>query len=178
MTESIAIKYKKECLLFGEYGKPIQLKYWVIQCIAYVVIVMIEKLIITLVIQLRFWDHIRDIILWPLIMNPEVEVLIVILIIPFFVNVLMFWVTDNFLTMHRIKQDLNLIKMNETRNNDLTTFTISPLSMSSSVSSSIHGPNGSLGRNDHFIIDDDAELIDISFEPDNESMKTSVTNVC
>jgi hypothetical protein len=47
---------------------------------------VIVKMCIMLLIQLDFWDDVRDFILSP-ITNPKVEVVMVMLIIPFFINV-------------------------------------------------------------------------------------------
>ncbi|XP_069681606.1 store-operated calcium entry regulator STIMATE-like [Periplaneta americana] len=85
-----------EAINFGEYGKPPSVNAWLAQCCLYVLLMVIVKICITLLIQLDFWDEVRDFILSP-ITDPKVEVVIVMLIIPFFINALMFWVTDNFL---------------------------------------------------------------------------------
>ena len=45
-----------------------------------------EKILITLLVQLKFWDQVRDLILLP-IKDPKVATIIVLLVIPFFVNV-------------------------------------------------------------------------------------------
>jgi len=47
---------------------------------------VIVKISITLLIQLDFWDDVRDFILSP-ITNPKIEVVMVMLVIPFFINV-------------------------------------------------------------------------------------------
>jgi len=44
------------------------------------------KIVITGLIQFQFWDDVRDFILSPF-SNPNLEVAVVLLIIPFFVNV-------------------------------------------------------------------------------------------
>ncbi|XP_050298799.1 store-operated calcium entry regulator STIMATE-like [Anthonomus grandis grandis] len=85
-----------EAINFGEYGKPPQVNAWLTQCCLYVGLMMIVKVSITLFMQLDFWENVKDFILTP-INNPKVELAFVMLIIPFFVNMLMFWVTDNFL---------------------------------------------------------------------------------
>ena len=79
-------------------------------------IMVVAKILITILIQLEFWDKVRDLILAP-IKDPKVATTVVLLVIPFFVNVslsysfhettsfnfsfifqvMMFWVTDNFL---------------------------------------------------------------------------------
>ncbi|XP_013775303.1 store-operated calcium entry regulator STIMATE-like isoform X1 [Limulus polyphemus] len=99
LTQHIARKKGWNNIVFGEYGYPPKINAWLAQCGLYVVIVVVEKLLITLLIQLRFWKSVRAFIMSP-ITNAKVEVAIVVLIIPFIINVIMFWVTDNFL-MHK-----------------------------------------------------------------------------
>lgn len=84
---------------FGEYGKPPHWRAWLGQCGVYITIMVIEKILITCIIQLDFWNDVRELILSP-IKDPKLEVAIVVLVIPFVINALMFWVVDNFL-MHR-----------------------------------------------------------------------------
>ncbi|XP_063071033.1 store-operated calcium entry regulator STIMATE-like isoform X2 [Engraulis encrasicolus] len=81
-------------LRFGEYGEPIQCSAWAGQCALYILIMMVEKLLIMLVLLMPQWKKLAP--LNP-ITNPELELAIVMLIVPFFVNALMFWVVDNFL---------------------------------------------------------------------------------
>ncbi|KAH1000676.1 store-operated calcium entry regulator STIMATE [Dendroctonus ponderosae] len=85
-----------DAINFGEYGKPPNVNAWLAQCCLYVGLMIIVKVSITLFMQLNFWENVKDFILSP-IDNPKVELAFVMLIIPFFVNMLMFWVTDNFL---------------------------------------------------------------------------------
>ncbi|KAJ8925668.1 hypothetical protein NQ315_009513 [Exocentrus adspersus] len=85
-----------EAINFGEYGTPPSPNAWMAQCCLYVGLMIIVKVSITLFMQLDFWENVKDFILSP-IPNPKVELAFVMLIIPFFVNMLMFWVTDNFL---------------------------------------------------------------------------------
>jgi hypothetical protein len=67
-------------------GKPPSVNAWLAQCCLYVLLMAIVKICITLLIQLDFWDDVRDFILSPII-NPKVEVVVVMLVIPFFINV-------------------------------------------------------------------------------------------
>ncbi|XP_045076378.1 store-operated calcium entry regulator STIMATE-like [Coregonus clupeaformis] len=55
---------------------------------------MFEKVLIILVLLIPQWKKLA--LLNP-INNPQLELAIVMLIVPFFVNALMFWVVDNFL---------------------------------------------------------------------------------
>lgn len=82
---------------FGEYNVP---KSWIYQTWIYVLLMMIVKLLTTIIIQMELWNSVKKAILSPF-KNPKVEVIIVMLIIPFFVNVLIFWITDNFLMRNK-----------------------------------------------------------------------------
>lgn len=57
------------------------------------------KLSTTLFIQWRFWENVKDLVLSPF-SNATIELTLFMLVIPFFVNLLIFWVTDNFLMRH------------------------------------------------------------------------------
>lgn len=46
------------------------------------------------------WNSVKNVILSPF-KNQKLELVVVMLIIPFFVNVLLFWVTDNFLMRNK-----------------------------------------------------------------------------
>ncbi|XP_048346223.1 store-operated calcium entry regulator STIMATE-like isoform X2 [Sphaerodactylus townsendi] len=83
-----------ESLHFGEYGDPLQCSAWVGQCALYIVIMMFEKTIIIIVLLIPQW---KEVALLNPIENPDLELAIVMLIVPFFVNALMLWVVDNFL---------------------------------------------------------------------------------
>lgn len=61
---------------------------------------VIVKLLTTLIIQMDYWNDVKNLILSPF-KNPKLELIVVMLIIPFFVNVLLFWVTDNFLMRNK-----------------------------------------------------------------------------
>ncbi|KAM6060967.1 store-operated calcium entry regulator STIMATE-like isoform 2-T2 [Theristicus caerulescens] len=83
-----------ESLRFGEYGDPVQCCAWMGQCALYIVIMMSEKTIIIIVLLIPQW---KQVALLNRIKNPQLELAIVMLIVPFFVNAFMFWVVDNFL---------------------------------------------------------------------------------
>ncbi|XP_031813318.1 store-operated calcium entry regulator STIMATE [Sarcophilus harrisii] len=92
---SVLVEWQQwESLRFGEYGDPLQCGAWVGQCALYIVIMMFEKTIIIIVLLIPQWKKVA--LLNP-IENPQLELAIVMLIVPFFVNALMFWVVDNFL---------------------------------------------------------------------------------
>ncbi|XP_072928041.1 store-operated calcium entry regulator STIMATE isoform X1 [Hemitrygon akajei] len=83
-----------DSLRFGEYGDPLECSAWVGQCALYLLIMMLEKTVVIIVLLLPQWKKVA--LLNP-IQNPQLELAIVMLIVPFFVNALMFWVVDNFL---------------------------------------------------------------------------------
>ncbi|RWS10089.1 transmembrane protein 110-like protein [Dinothrombium tinctorium] len=156
LTQKLAHKFHINYLNFGEYGFPRpHYKYWIIQCIAYVIIMAIEKIFITAILQLQFWDQVRDLLLWP-IPSPQLELVIVMLIIPFIVNVFIFWVTDNILIMHRFHHSKEeLVPISET-NTFFAKFT--KLSANSI-------PFFSKPKESHPIANDnDDQLIEINFE--------------
>ncbi|CRL01788.1 CLUMA_CG015004, isoform A [Clunio marinus] len=86
-----------DAINFGEYGAS---KSWIYQTWIYVFLMIIVKLLTTLIIQMDYWNDVKNLILSPF-KNPKLEVVVVMLIIPFFVNVLLFWVTDNFLMRNK-----------------------------------------------------------------------------
>nr|XP_046240487.1 store-operated calcium entry regulator STIMATE isoform X4 [Scatophagus argus] len=93
-----------DSLRFGEYGEPVQCTAWLGQCILYILIMVFEKVLIMLVLLIPQWKKLA--LLNP-IENPDLELAIVMLIVPFFVNALMFWVVDNFLMKkHKTKAKL------------------------------------------------------------------------
>ncbi|KAF8767847.1 Store-operated calcium entry regulator like protein [Argiope bruennichi] len=96
LTQHISRRKGWDHLVFGEYGKAPYVNAWLSQCAVYIMLMLIEKIFMTLIIQLKFWDQVRKIIMSP-IKDPKVEVAIVVLIVPFIINVFMFWVVDNFL---------------------------------------------------------------------------------
>ncbi|XP_069045740.1 store-operated calcium entry regulator STIMATE-like isoform X2 [Lepisosteus oculatus] len=92
---SVLVEWRQwDSLRFGEYGEPLQCSAWVGQCALYILIMMFEKILIILVLLIPQWKKLA--LLNP-IANPQLELAIVMLIVPFFVNALMFWVVDNFL---------------------------------------------------------------------------------
>lgn len=69
------------------------------------------KLSTTLFIQWRFWDNVKNLVLTPF-SNETIELILFMLVIPFFVNLLIFWVTDNFLMRHDHHQHKNSFLIN------------------------------------------------------------------
>ncbi|XP_069499644.1 store-operated calcium entry regulator STIMATE isoform X3 [Ambystoma mexicanum] len=94
-TVGVVVEWRQwDSLRFGEYGDPLQCRAWVGQCALYILIMMVEKTAIVVVLRIPQW---KEVALMNPIENPDLELAIVMLIVPFFVNALMFWVVDNFL---------------------------------------------------------------------------------
>lgn len=83
------------------------------------------KIATTLFIQWKFWEGVKNLVLSPF-SNATLEITLVILVIPFFVNLLIFWVTDNFLMRHDHHQNkrsflINYVsKLNKMQTNGFT----------------------------------------------------------
>ncbi|CAG14549.1 unnamed protein product, partial [Tetraodon nigroviridis] len=65
-------------------GEPVKCTAWLGQCVLYILIMMFEKVVIMLVLLIPEWKKLA--LLNP-IQNPDLELAIVMLIVPFFVNV-------------------------------------------------------------------------------------------
>lgn len=88
-----------DLLHFGEYGTPPKIQAWLGQSGLYILVMLVEKFLVTLLTLPKFWKRVREVLMYP-ITNPKVELVIVVLIIPFIVNAFVFWVVDNFLKRH------------------------------------------------------------------------------
>ncbi|XP_016394171.1 store-operated calcium entry regulator STIMATE-like [Sinocyclocheilus rhinocerous] len=93
-------------LMFGEYGDPPRIAAWLAQCSVYLLIVALEKSVVTLVLLVPGWTNLEEVVL-DYIPNPQLELAIVMLIVPFIVNSIMFWVVDS-LTMRKYKKMTSL----------------------------------------------------------------------
>lgn len=88
-------------LMFGEYGDPPQAAAWLGQCVVYLLIMVLEKSVVSLVLLIPGWTKLQEVLL-DYIPNPQLELVLVMLIVPFIVNSIMFWVVDS-LTMRKYK---------------------------------------------------------------------------
>lgn len=96
LTQIVVRNKKIETLYFGEYGSPAQCSAWVGQCGLYILVMGVEKILMTLLIQFNFWKDVRKLIMSP-VKDPKVELIIVMFVVPLVVNAFIFWVVDNFL---------------------------------------------------------------------------------
>ncbi|NP_001079896.2 transmembrane protein 110, like L homeolog [Xenopus laevis] len=100
---SVIVERRQSTLLvFGEYGDPPQAAAWLGQCVLYLVIMVVEKTVITLVLLFPGWTKLQAILL-NYIPNPQLELVLVMLVVPFIVNAIMFWVVDS-LIMRKYKK--------------------------------------------------------------------------
>ncbi|AWO98267.1 putative transmembrane protein 110-like [Scophthalmus maximus] len=88
-------------LMFGEYGDPPRAAAWLGQCGVYLLIMVLEKGVISLVLLIPGWSKLQEVLLG-YIANPQLELALVMLIVPFIVNSIMFWVVDS-LMMRKYK---------------------------------------------------------------------------
>jgi hypothetical protein len=99
--ENILQRRLKCCpqLIFGEYGDPPLLSKWIPQLVIWLIIVVIGKSII-LFFMLNLIARIDTAIKYAFQIfshQPEVELVMVMIVIPTILNTIQFWVTDNFL---------------------------------------------------------------------------------
>ena len=81
-------KFKKPFLWNLSFlGKPPQCDAWIGQCGLYILVMIFEKIAIALLVMLDFWHDVRQFILKPVRRYPKVEVALVMLIVPFIINV-------------------------------------------------------------------------------------------
>jgi hypothetical protein len=79
----------------GVYGNPFKVHYWLAQTAVYLAVMLLEKLIVGPLIAFSFWKKVGRVILpWH---NEQLRIAIVIFIVPFIVNVFMFWIVDSLL---------------------------------------------------------------------------------
>ncbi|KAM3842283.1 store-operated calcium entry regulator STIMATE-like [Diretmus argenteus] len=96
------VEHKQWTLLtFGEYGDPPQAAAWLGQCGIYLLIMVLEKGVISLVLLIPGWSNLQEVLLG-YIANPQLELVLVMFIVPFIVNSIMFWVVDS-LMMRKYK---------------------------------------------------------------------------
>lgn len=96
------VEYKQwTVLVLGEYGDPPQAAAWLGQCGIYLLIMVLEKGVVSLVLLIPGWSDLQEVLL-DYIANPQLELVLVMLIVPFIVNAIMFWVVDS-LMMRKFK---------------------------------------------------------------------------
>lgn len=91
-------KHRVTILYSGEYGIPPRYKPWLAQMFAYNCVMLVEKLLVSLVLLIPFVQAAGRAVLTPIgEASATFELIISLLITPFVINVLWFWIVDNFL---------------------------------------------------------------------------------
>eukprot|EP00038_Savillea_parva_P013214 m.7651 g.7651 ORF g.7651 m.7651 type:complete len:273 (-) comp2465_c0_seq2:25-843(-) len=97
-TESFVRRHSIEILMSGEYGTPPTWKPWFAQLLVYNTVMLIEKGLVSLLLLLHFVQQIGGAILKPIgNVSPTFELVLALVITPFLINVMWFWIVDNFL---------------------------------------------------------------------------------
>uniref|UniRef100_A0A8D2L0B5 Transmembrane protein 110 n=1 Tax=Varanus komodoensis TaxID=61221 RepID=A0A8D2L0B5_VARKO len=89
-------------LVFGEYGDPPQAGAWIGQCTLYLLIMVFAKTAVGLLLLIPGWRKLQEILL-DYMPDPQMELVLMMLVVPFTVNAATFWVVDS-LIMKKHKQ--------------------------------------------------------------------------
>lgn len=98
-----AEKMRVTTLRTGEYGDPPKNSVFALQLVTWLWIVTAVKIVLLYVIVMPFSSSFYAAIHWilnPVDAHPKLELVIVMVLIPLVVNIIVFWVTDNFLMSH------------------------------------------------------------------------------
>ena len=106
ISKKIIDRLKFSPLVSGEYGHPFKIHYWIGQLGVYLLVLLAVKVVMFLFALLPFWVEIGNAILF--FHNPLARTAVVMFIIPFVVNVIMFWIVDSVLmrSMNTNKQQI------------------------------------------------------------------------
>ena len=83
---------------FGDYGNPPNFCVWVIQLIIWLIIIMLTKIIIAifLVFASQVLNYGIQYLFYYIAQYPRVELILVMIVIPFVFNIMAFWITDRY----------------------------------------------------------------------------------
>ena len=95
ISKKIISKLKFDPLVSGEYGHPFKFHFWLGQLGVYLLVLLAVKVVMFLFALLPFWLVLGNAILF--FDNPFARTAVVMLVIPFVVNVIMFWIVDSVL---------------------------------------------------------------------------------
>lgn len=97
----VAEKYfESDALESGEYGSPFEWSRWLTQCAFWIAVVLLGKIVLVVALVLPFKDPlytITDFIFSPLHRYPHVQLVLVMVVIPLFLNAATFWIQDAYL---------------------------------------------------------------------------------
>eukprot|EP00035_Acanthoeca_spectabilis_P031717 m.15441 g.15441 ORF g.15441 m.15441 type:complete len:267 (+) comp4915_c0_seq1:424-1224(+) len=91
-------RHRISILYSGEYGTPPRWKPWFAQLLLYNTVMLIEKGLVSLLLLLHFVQRVGGAILTPIgNVSPTLELVLALVLTPFLINVMWFWIVDNFL---------------------------------------------------------------------------------
>eukprot|EP00041_Stephanoeca_diplocostata_P008388 m.124732 g.124732 ORF g.124732 m.124732 type:complete len:199 (+) comp17299_c0_seq21:433-1029(+) len=91
-------RFRFRLLYSGDYGVPPQYKPWIAQFCVYNLIMLVEKALVSCLFLIPFVQKTGAAILQPIgRVSPTFELVLAIVITPFLINVMWFWIVDNFL---------------------------------------------------------------------------------
>ncbi len=97
----VAEKYfNSDVLTSGEYGNPFEWSRWLAQLSAWLMVTLIAKALLVFAVVLPFKDplyRLVDVIFRPLNKYPQLELVLIMVVIPLVLNALTFWIQDHFL---------------------------------------------------------------------------------
>ena len=84
----------------GYYGNPPSINWYLQQQLSFVIAIIGSKSIISTIMYVEALplQHIGNRIFQSLQMNPRCELIVVMIICPFFFNIIQYWIIDNFLS--------------------------------------------------------------------------------
>ncbi|KAK5876670.1 hypothetical protein CesoFtcFv8_026002 [Champsocephalus esox] len=108
-------------LWLANMGTPPRAAAWLGQCGIYLLIMVLEKGVISLVLLVPGWSKLQEVLLG-YIASPQLELVLVMLIVPFIVNSIMFWVVDS-LMMRKYKTMKSLDDSCDVKKGDMLPWT-------------------------------------------------------
>jgi hypothetical protein len=97
---NLAHSYEIDALKYnGYYGTPPQLRIYVQQLLCFLLVIVMSKFLLGFfVFSVHTWiEHLGNAIFRPLKGHPDTELTVVMVICPCFLNILQYWIQDNFL---------------------------------------------------------------------------------
>eukprot|EP00036_Acanthoecidae_sp_10tr_P005867 CAMPEP_0182953284 /NCGR_PEP_ID=MMETSP0105_2-20130417/62197_1 /TAXON_ID=81532 ORGANISM="Acanthoeca-like sp., Strain 10tr" /NCGR_SAMPLE_ID=MMETSP0105_2 /ASSEMBLY_ACC=CAM_ASM_000205 /LENGTH=191 /DNA_ID=CAMNT_0025093605 /DNA_START=632 /DNA_END=1207 /DNA_ORIENTATION=- len=97
-SNAMVHKHRIQLLYSGEYGSPARWRPWVAQLLLYNTVMLLEKGLVSLLLLFHFIQRVGGAILKPIgDVSPKLELVLALVITPFLINVMWFWIVDNFL---------------------------------------------------------------------------------
>ena len=101
MIKMVALSYRIESITVqGYYGNPPSINWYLGQLLCFLLAIMGSKIIITLLMYsiAALLQNVGNLIFQSIQMNPKNELLIVMIVCPFSLNIIQYWLYDNFLS--------------------------------------------------------------------------------